>query len=234
MATICGMEPISENPYLHHIAALLPPGSLSRFRTADRFYGRALHETLVKVLVASASPKSPLRQRRSAVRALGNAAEKGDASAIAAVYACVEDDHWMVRSRAVRSLAQLVPKGDADAIAAASARLTDADQNVRRAALTALGKLAEKGHAGVIAAVSAHLADEVEDIRRLAVDVLGEIATKGDVGAIAAVSARFQNGPAVRVIEQILQREELRAGDIAAMLALLNRREFRFEARYAR
>ena len=98
MATICGMELISDDRYLHHIAAHLPPGSLSRFRTADRFYGRALHETLVKVLVASASPKSPLLQRRSAVRALGNAAEKGDASAIAAVYACVEDDHWMVRS----------------------------------------------------------------------------------------------------------------------------------------
>ena len=134
---------------VHLIGSYMPPDSLSRFRNIDLFHRRKLKSTVVDALVASTSARATV--------ALGKIAEKGNAGAIAAVSARVEDANWDVRRAALDALPKIAEKGDAGAIAAVSARLEDADWYVRSAAVDALPKIAEKGDAGANAAVCVSL-----------------------------------------------------------------------------
>ena len=66
---------------VHFIGSYMPPESLSRFRTIDLFHRRNLKSMLVDALAASTSVR--------ATDALAKIAEKGDAVAIAAVFAAL-------------------------------------------------------------------------------------------------------------------------------------------------
>merc|ERR1719217_314568 len=118
----------------------MPPDALSRFRNIDLFHRRELKSALVDALAASTSVRATV--------ALAEIAEKGDAGAIAAVSARLEDADWVVRRAALDAFPNIAEKGDAGAIAAVSARLEHADWRVRYAAVEALPKIAEKGDAG--------------------------------------------------------------------------------------
>ena len=75
---------------LHLIGSYMPPDSLSRFRNIDLFHRRNLKSTLVNALATSTSVRATV--------ALGKIAVKGDAGAIAAVSARLEDADSDVRS----------------------------------------------------------------------------------------------------------------------------------------
>ena len=131
---------------VQRIGSYMPPGSLSRFRNINRFHRRELKSVLVDALVAATlkfptvapavcfvwHDECPFRKmREDALYALPKIAEKGDAGAIAAVSACLEDADWFVRNAAVRVLPKMAEKGDGIAFAAVSASLEHAECRIR-------------------------------------------------------------------------------------------------------
>ena len=129
---------------VQRIGSYMPPDSLSRFRNINRFHRRELKSVLVDALVA-ATLKFPTvapafdfvfslcpfrKMREAALCALPKIAEKGDAGAIAAVCARLEDPDCMVRTAAVYVLPKMAEKGDGIAFAAVSACLEHAECKV--------------------------------------------------------------------------------------------------------
>ena len=94
------------------VVAYLSPSCLSRFRTVNAAYRRALHITLVNLLG---------RGGTRALRAIVQIAEKGNADAVTAVSARLGDAYEDVRRAALDALAQIAERGHAGAIAAVSA-----------------------------------------------------------------------------------------------------------------
>ena len=72
--------------------------------------------------------------RAAAVEALGDITEPGNAVAIAALIAHLEDENAFVRTAAVTALALVANIGNASVIAALTARSEDEDAVVRRRA----------------------------------------------------------------------------------------------------
>ena len=102
---------------LHLIGSYMLPDSLSRFRNIDLFHRRKLKSTVVDALVASTSARATV--------ALGKIAEKGNAGAIAAVSARLEDERGYVRQAAVGTLEKIAEKADAIVMVSASLELAD-------------------------------------------------------------------------------------------------------------
>ena len=122
---------------VQRIGSYMPPDSLSRFRNINRFHRRELKSVLVDALVA-ATLKFPTvapafdfvfslcpfrKMREAALCALPKIAEKGDAGAIAAVSARLEDADFVVRVAAMDALSKIA-KGNAVAHAALCACLS--------------------------------------------------------------------------------------------------------------
>ena len=110
---------------------------------------------------------------------------KGNARAIAAVAARLEDDDEDVRSAAVDALAKIVDKGNGGVIAAVAARLEHDSEDVRCSATKALAQIADKGNEAAITAVAARLEVDEGWVRCAAVEALAQIADNGNEVAIA-------------------------------------------------
>ena len=116
------------------IGAYLPPQCLSHFRTVRLFHRHALRLTLFEVLACSGV---------AGLATIPKIAGKGNADAITAVAARLEDADVSVRQAAVSVLGEIAEKGNAGVITAVAARLEDADENVRAAASLILQRIAE-------------------------------------------------------------------------------------------
>ena len=158
--------------------------SLCCLRTVDSAFRAALQLTLVERLACGGVKE---------LEKTAFFAETGDARAITAVSARVEDANENVRRAAVRALKEIAGKGNAGAITAVLKGLEHEDKHVRIAAVVALPQIAEKGNADAITKVSACLQDPEEDVRLAAVKALARIAEKGNVCAIAAVLERMED-----------------------------------------
>ena len=141
------------------IGAYLPPQCLSHFRTVNLVHRHALQLTLVEVLACSGV---------AGLETIPKIAGKGNADAITAVAARLEDADGNVRSVAVYVLGEIVEKGNADAITVVSARLEHANGTVREAAVNVLAQITQKGNPNVITAMRALLEDAQPEVRAAA------------------------------------------------------------------
>ena len=116
------------------IGAYLLPQCLSHFRTVNLVHRHALQLTLVEVLACSGV---------AGLETIPKIAGKGNADAITAVAARLEDANWITRFEAVSVLGEIAEKGNDDAITRWAARLEDAHENVRAAASLVLQRIAE-------------------------------------------------------------------------------------------
>ena len=116
------------------IGAYLLPQCLSHFRTVNLVHRHALQLTLVEVLARSGV---------AGLETIPKIAGKGNADAITAVAACLEDADMSVRQAAVSVLGEIAEKGNDDAITRVAARLEDAHEDVRTAASLVLEWIAE-------------------------------------------------------------------------------------------
>ena len=149
------------------IGAYLLPQCLSHFRTVNLVHRHALQLTLVEVLACSGV---------AGLETIPKIAGKGNADAITAVAARLEDVDEYVRAAAVKALGKIAEKGNAGVITAVAACLEDADMSVRQAAVSVLGEIAEKGNDDAITRWAARLEDAHENVRAAASLVLQRIA----------------------------------------------------------
>ena len=113
---------------LEHIGAYLLTGCLSCFRNVNAANRQALRSTVVNALA---------RGGCKGLSATPWIAEKGNAGAITAVIARLNDEEASVREAAVNVLAQITQKGNPNVITAMRALLEDAQPEVRAPALNA-------------------------------------------------------------------------------------------------
>jgi len=116
--------------------------------------------------------------QEAAVLELAQQAEKGDAKAISALCACLDDSHREVQKAATAALVRLAEKGDEQAITAICARLADAKPHVRRPAVSALSSMAMRGNEATITALCGRLEDPNSYVREAAASVLAQVAVQ--------------------------------------------------------
>ena len=143
--------------------------------------------------------------RRAALKAVVNVAEKSDPRAITAVIACLQDTDLVIRLFAVKAIVLVLSGGHRAASLALVDRLGDDSTDVRKAALDALVKITPKGDATVVAMLVQSLQRKppgsfhegrICELRRLylfgvakvvSVKALGSISHKGDQYSITAL-----------------------------------------------
>eukprot|EP00421_Protoceratium_reticulatum_P068450 CAMPEP_0168417928 /NCGR_PEP_ID=MMETSP0228-20121227/31504_1 /TAXON_ID=133427 /ORGANISM="Protoceratium reticulatum, Strain CCCM 535 (=CCMP 1889)" /LENGTH=517 /DNA_ID=CAMNT_0008431791 /DNA_START=46 /DNA_END=1595 /DNA_ORIENTATION=+ len=136
--------------------------------------------------------------RQAAMCAIGNLAEKGDVSAVAAAVLRAADPCPHVRKASARAL-NAVPKSGPETISAVAALLKDSKWQVRGAAVFALGRLADTGDTSTTDAIAGCLGDTQSEVRFVSVQALSRLAEKGERSALAAiVRAAGDDKPDVR------------------------------------
>ena len=130
------------------------------------------------------------------MNALGHIAAKGDAQAISAVRARLDNSGASFRRAAVNALQHIASKGDAQTIAVLRARQMDSIEGVRRPAVNALQHIASKGDVCIVAVVRARLLHSDGVVRSAAVHALRQIPEKGGAQTTAALHARLEDSDA--------------------------------------
>ena len=153
--------------------------------TASRKHNR---KVVLQAICRVAADEQDPSVRTAAVRALGRAAEKGDAQVIAAVLGHLADRHFTVRQEAVRALATIAPN-NGDVIAAISDLCQkDPDESVRLVAVEVLPQFAPHSREVVLQAFRRVAEDRDQTVRWVAVlRALGRVAEKDDAGEIAVI-----------------------------------------------
>lgn len=121
----------------------------------------------------------------SAIDVLPKMVEQSNERATLAVYACLENEHVVVRHAAVKALPKLILKGDAFSTNLALEHLSHVSMIVRLSVIRALPQLVAKGSKSVLFALRALLQDEDEDVRFSSFVAFVDLAEASDSMAIA-------------------------------------------------
>jgi len=201
--------------------ALQDPSRITRIETIRAFarLGPRGRSAIAEIIASLQDEVGSVRC--AAVDALGQIAERDDATAMLAVSSCLQDSDDSVRMMAVMTLSRLATRGDDRAVAAVSARMEHQDVGIRIAGMKALASVATKGDGRMVALIANRLEDVDATARSVALGVLAQIAFKGNQVSIAAASACLEDkdelvrNAAMKVVAQLAER-----GDAKAVAAL--------------